>query len=554
MMPLERELVLHRFLAGLRAKLAEARDVEQAARAVLRDTAQLLEAQAACLASDAPEHGGMRLDFALRDETGWDLGLLGRFFAGEHPEIPPTLLLAALRRKARPWRVLALRREAGRPFARGDRKLLLQVAETASELVQRIDRERIAEVRSRIERKIMQELRAQDLFYQILHGLRSLTGYDHSAALLIGGEGGDALQLVAEQIAWRKGKSGRIGLRLPLDSELGRLMGAGGVFGFSRAGEAWHEWTGGQAGGLARLLDFDAAASAADPARERAMLCAPLLARDGVLGVLKVASRRTAGLGPYEAQLVEQFMPQVAVAIQNSRRAESLEAKMLEGEKKHAMADLARGVAHDLNNALGSILPLVQQLREDSLAGQIDPELLATDLEQIERSMQVCRRIFGGMLAFARGAARGPARGDVRRAVDSALTLLADGIDRRRIRCEVAIAVDLPTIRGSQSDLEQLFFNLMTNARDAMPGGGVLRVGAERQEAQVLAFVEDTGVGIAERDLPRVQEPFFSTKPHGSGLGLAICRSIVWGLGGKLTLRSRQGEGTRVELVLPAGG
>ena len=81
---------------------------------------------------------------------------------------------------------------------------------------------------------------------------------------------------------------------------------------------------------------------------------------------------------------------------------------MLIAERKHAMADLARGVSHDVNNALGAVLPLVQQLREEIDQGTLDPAVAAADLAQFERSIQVCRRIFGGMLNFARGTARNP--------------------------------------------------------------------------------------------------------------------------------------------------
>ena len=91
--------------------------------------------------------------------------------------------------------------------------------------------------------------------------------------------------------------------------------------------------------------------------REAAMLCAPLATRDGVLGVLKVAARHAGTFGTYEAELLQRFMPLAAVAIQNSQRTVTLEAKMLAAERKHAIADLARGISHDVNNALGLSCP-----------------------------------------------------------------------------------------------------------------------------------------------------------------------------------------------------
>lgn len=548
----EKELQLHRFLAGLRAKLGDARDPEQASRSALRDVAGFFEARAGCLASVPPGAERAGVDFTTDSEVDWDMELLALFFRNQRPEIPPSLLLAPLRRRERMWRVLCLRREEGTPFARDDVAVLNQVAATVTELIHRIDRERTLEVRSRIQRKIMEELRPKDLFYQILHGLRTLTGYDHSSALLVTAEGGEALELVAEQIAWRKGKSERIGLRLTVSPGVRRLMGQGQALGFDRETDGWREWGGQDASELADLLDYnDRADGAAGERCESTMICAPIVSRDGVIGVLKIAACHAGSLGPYEASLVERFMPPVSVAIRNSSHAESLQANLLAAERKNAMADLARGVAHDLNNAMGGILPLVQQLREDGEEGAIEPEVLVEDLQQIERSLQVCRRIFGGMLNFARGAARGPVTGNVRAAVDSALTLLEDGLKRRGIECEITIPADLPAVRAGQTDIDQVFFNLMTNARDAMPDGGMLRVGADVRARDVVAFIEDTGAGIPKDDLVRIQEPFFTTKAQGSGLGLSICRSILWGVGGSMNLTSREGEGTRVDLVLP---
>jgi two-component system NtrC family sensor kinase len=551
----ERELQLHRFLAALRARLRDARDPEQAARSAMRDAIGLFEATGACLASVEPGEEQARLEFVVGGKESWDLELLGQFFLKRRPEIPSTLLVAPLRRRGRMWYVLGLRRTADRPFGRDEVTELNQVAATVTELIHRIDRERNLEVRSRIQRKIMEELRPKDLFYQILHGLRTLTGYDHSSALLVAEEGDEELTLVAEQIAWRKGKSEKIGMRLAFDSQVKRLLLEGRALGFDRNGGGWSEWNGRDASALAELFDYnDPDRGGPGERREAAMLIAPIVARDGVVGVLKIAACHSNSLGLYEARIVDRFVPPVSVAIRNSRRSESLQANLLAAERKNAMADLARGVAHDLNNALGGILPLVQQLREDSEKGELELEILSEDLREIERSMQVCRRIFGGMLAFARGAARGPVKGDLRAAVDGALTLLLAGFKRRGIACDVEVPEGLPAVRAGQSDLDQVFFNLMTNARDAMPDGGRLRIGAEIRGAELIVFVEDTGVGIPAADLARTQEPFFTTKAKGSGLGLSICRSILWGIGGSMNLTSREGEGTRVELVLPTRG
>ena len=101
----------------------------------------------------------------------------------------------------------------------------------------------------------------------------------------------------------------------------------------------------------------------------------------------------------YESELMSSFLPQAGGPM-HAERTESLETKMLAAERKHAIADVARGVSHDLNNAVGAVLPLVEQMRADADSGTLDPKTFGDDLKQIEHSLQVCRRIFSGMLTF----------------------------------------------------------------------------------------------------------------------------------------------------------
>ena len=115
-----------------------------------------------------------------------------------------------------------------------------------------------------------------------------------------------------------------------------------------------------------------------------------------------MAATRPGALAPYEAKLVSHFLPQAAVALQIAQRTESLQQKVLAAHRKHAMADLARGVAHDVNNAVGTILPLVQQIREDLWQGSLDPQVLDLDLEVVVEKALLCKRIFANMLRVAR--------------------------------------------------------------------------------------------------------------------------------------------------------
>jgi two-component system NtrC family sensor kinase len=269
------------------------------------------------------------------------------------------------------------------------------------------------------------------------------------------------------------------------------------------------------------------------------------------LGVLKVAATHAGTFGPYEANVIAQFLPPVAIAIQNMRHTESLRMRMRAAERQQAMADFARGVSHDVNNALGAMLPLVQQMQADLDDNVFDAATARQDLQQIEQSLQVCRRIFGGMLSFARRAERNVSDVYLHQAVEGTLLVFREVLQRAGIELHVDVPADLPALRGIQADVEQLLLNIIGNARDAMETGGTLTIRAARVGDRVELSVTDTGCGISPANLARVHEPFFSTKASGSGLGLSICQSIVSQMRGKLHIESEEGRGTTVRVTLP---
>jgi two-component system, NtrC family, sensor kinase len=545
------ELSALKFLDRLQGHLKHVREPQKAFRYTLRETHDFFDASYGCIARLQPGRPHAEILFSAPKGGRWNVDELTLFIGRQHPPVQQDVLMAPLRRRGGAWGALALSRLRG-TFSRGDRRLVTRVAATLSDAISRIDNDRMGGVRDRIDRKIMEQIDPKDLFYQILDGLRSLTQYDHSSALLIRKENDPTLVLVAEQIAWAKAKSHRIGLRLPIAQETATLLMSEQVYGFDRYGERWQEWSGRPAGDLAALLDYNADGHPGDGGlREASMVCAPLITRDGLIGALKIAARYPTQLTPYDGELVEHFRSQAAVAIQNLHRTASLRARVVTAERKHAMAELARSVSHDVNNALGSMLPLVQQMQEDLRSGVHNPDVLCEDLEQVQKSLQVCRRIFGGMLAFSRGGARRSQHGHVGRAFETASAILKYGMGRRGIQLDTEIPDDAPAVACGQSDLEQVLLNVLTNAREATPPGGRIAVAVEPAFEVLRMSIRDTGCGILPQDLPKVMEPFFTTRPHGNGLGLPICRAILWEIGGTITLDSQPGVGTRVELTLP---
>jgi signal transduction histidine kinase len=222
------------------------------------------------------------------------------------------------------------------------------------------------------------------------------------------------------------------------------------------------------------------------------------------------------------------------------------------------MADLARSVSHDVNNALGSMLPLVQQMAADLRAGRLDTGVFAEDLEHVQKALQVCRRIFGGMLSFSRNAARRSGYGHVRRAIETASAILKYGMGRSGIELNVNIPEEVPEVACSQADLEQVFLNLLTNAVKFTPPGGRVAIDATICGADVRICVTDNGSGIDPEFLPFVFDRFRQGAEReartegGLGLGLFIARQLVEGQGGTIRAESSgSGQGSTFIVTLP---
>src|SRR5215471_14833243 len=241
MLSVERELAALKFIDALSAHLTDVREPHKAMRHALRDTCEFFHADHGCIATLRAGRPEADLLFTLPKRSGWDLGVLTRYIRHTYPPVERDMLIGSVRRRGGAWGAMALVR-SGRAYDREDRRLIARIAAAVSAAVHRIDRDRLLGVRDRIDRKIMEQIHPKDLFYQILDGLRSLTLYDHSSALLIREEDQASLRVVAEQIAWTKAKSERIGLRLPITDETAALLQSEQVYGFDRHGDGWREW------------------------------------------------------------------------------------------------------------------------------------------------------------------------------------------------------------------------------------------------------------------------------------------------------------------------
>nr|WP_246352508.1 PAS domain-containing protein [Sphingomonas xinjiangensis] len=238
---------------------------------------------------------------------------------------------------------------------------------------------------------------------------------------------------------------------------------------------------------------------------------------------------------------------------------ENAQEALRQSQKMEAMGQLTGGVAHDFNNLLTPIVGSLDLLQRKGLGGEREQRLIEGALQSADRARTLVQRL----LAFARRQPLQPAAVDVVKLVDGMADLLASTTGPQ-VRVVVEVADDLPPAKADPNQLEMALLNLGVNARDAMPQGGTLRITATRESVRsprgalkrghdVRLSVADTGVGMDEPTLARAIEPFFSTKGigKGTGLGLSMAHGLAAQLGGALTIHSREGVGTNVELWLP---
>ena len=228
---------------------------------------------------------------------------------------------------------------------------------------------------------------------------------------------------------------------------------------------------------------------------------------------------------------------------------------MQQAEKLAAIGTLAAGVAHEINNPIGIITARVETMLWDADTGGLTPAV-QEDLRVIDKHAQRVAKIARGLLSFARRAPWETGPVNLNRVVEDALLLVERQFAKEGIRVERSLAPGLPPIWGSANHLEQVMINFLTNAREAMAGGGRLAVTSRRgrREGWVEVRIADSGPGIPAEHLSHIFDPFFTTKAGGTGLGLAVSYGIVQEHGGTIEVESAPGQGAAFTVALPAAG
>ncbi len=236
------------------------------------------------------------------------------------------------------------------------------------------------------------------------------------------------------------------------------------------------------------------------------------------------------------------------------RERTAMEQVARRAEKLAALGTLAAGLAHELNNPIGIISSRIELMLLDAERTGL-PTDLRQDLTVLHRHAHRVARIASGLLSFARQSSGERMPVDLNHVVGETLLLAERQMTKEGIKVETRLSRSLPAVLGDANTLQQVLLNLITNAWDALDAGGRLTIETDTPAEPahtVRLVITDTGHGIAPDVLPRIFDPFFSTKPRGTGLGLSITDGIVREHGGTIDVESTPGKGTRFVLTFPA--
>jgi len=239
----------------------------------------------------------------------------------------------------------------------------------------------------------------------------------------------------------------------------------------------------------------------------------------------------------------------VAVGRDLTERLEA-EAHLQQADRLAALGVMAGGIAHEVRNPLAVSAAAAQLL----LKRRLDKATQAECAKKIHSGIERASSIIENLLRFARPSEPGrQSVFDIGHVIRDALKLLENQRKLARIKLHLSLNRLGATIRGNRTLLQQAFMNLLLNAIDAMPDGGRLSISSSRKDDSVVVRLKDTGSGIGPKEINKVFDPFFTTRPagKGSGLGLSITHSIIDQHSGHIEIESAEGRGSTVTVALP---
>lgn len=262
-----------------------------------------------------------------------------------------------------------------------------------------------------------------------------------------------------------------------------------------------------------------------------------------------------------ETQLLSLLVNQAAFAIEHASLYEMQSdriKKMYRTDRLATLGELAAGAAHEIRNPLTAIRSTIQYLSKDFVDDPVKNEMVVELIAEVER----INKIVQGLLSFARPSVINSSEVNIEQLINQTLVLITSSIHKQQVEVQFEYFTDETTIMGDKEQLKQVFLNLLLNAVEAMrdnpPGHPrTLIISIEKgavitsDSRYLIISFEDTGKGIAEKDIENVFNPFFTTKEEGTGLGLAISYGIINRHEGEIEVKSLPGKGTCFKIKLP---
>ena len=287
----------------------------------------------------------------------------------------------------------------------------------------------------------------------------------------------------------------------------------------------------------------------------RMILDIPLSIREDLFGILRIYLSEPRQFSQEEIDLLIAIADACACAIDKARLIEDQQSRYdhlaLQTEKLSALGRMAAGIAHEINNPLGGILLFSTNMRKKIT----EPGPLQEGMDVIIREALRCKGIIQDLLEFSRDKELEKVPAGINQVIEKALGIVRNEFRLNHISLEKKLSDDLPDILMDVNLMQQVFVNLFINAVEAVGENGVITVESRLNlegDSEIIE-VEDSGCGIDPKDIPKIFEPFFSTKANGTGLGLAVSYGIIQKHGGRIEVLSKQETGTRFTITIPLG-
>jgi signal transduction histidine kinase len=284
------------------------------------------------------------------------------------------------------------------------------------------------------------------------------------------------------------------------------------------------------------------------------MLAVPLTFAGKAVGVLAVYTQQRHRFSNDEVKILTTLGDLSAVAIEKGRllaRVVDMEEKLRASERLSALGLLAAEIAHEIRNPLTVMQMLFHALVETM---RLDPTS-QRDAELISEKMRQMNRILDQVLSFARSSEPIKEPVHAQQLFDDVFLLTRHKLQQQDIDVRSSVPDDLPLFRADREQIEQVLLNLILNAAQAMPKGGLIRLSASVEEYEgdphLVLAVRDNGQGMSPEQLDNLFAPFLTTKDSGTGIGLAIVKKIMENHQGKVQVESKVGQGTKFKLLFP---